>query len=152
MQLRLPAAVVCLCVSVLAQHRVDSRNVYQRVLCIVPMIGSGTPDDPMRPDYAPLPPSPAAQAAAAVARLAASTSPLAGEGIIAFSYQLSDDGKFALAEFVARSRDVFKPLLADTRPGVKVFIKGQDKRADIEAAFKRVKAGFNLDSLVTVAP
>jgi len=73
-------------------------------------------------------------------------------GIIAFSYQMSDDGKLALVEFVALSRTAFKDLLADTNPAIKVFIKGNDKRADIEAAFQALKAGFNLDSLVTVVP
>jgi hypothetical protein len=99
-----------------AQHRVDLRNRYERVLAIVPMVGSGTPDDPMRPDYAPLPPSAAVTPLVTTSSLATPSSP---EGIIGFSYQVNDDGKFALVEFVARSRDVFKPLLADTRPGVK---------------------------------
>jgi hypothetical protein len=146
---RLQLLVVCLCAPVLAQQRVDPRNSYERVLAIVPMVGSGTPVDPMRPDYAPLQPTAAVTPPVTTSSPA---TPSAPEGIIAFSYQVSDDGKFALVEFVARSRDVFKPILADTRPGVKAFIKGQDKRADIEAAFQALKAGFNLDSLVTVVP
>jgi hypothetical protein len=140
--LRLLLAVLFICASLNAQHRVDARNRYVRVMAIVPLVGSGTPDDPTRPDYAPLPPN--------AAVIAAGTK--APEGIIGFSYQVSDDGKFGLVEFVARSRDVFKSLLADTRPGVKAFIKGQNTRAEIEAAFQAVKAGFNVDSLVTVVP
>ncbi len=132
-----------------AQHRVDPQNRYPRVLAIVPMVGSGTPDDPVRPDYAPLPPPGTVSSATSTMTSAVTPAP---EGIIAFSYQLSDDGKFALVEFVARSRDVFKTLLADTRPGVKAFIKGQATRADIQAAFQALKAGFTLDSLATVVP
>ncbi len=132
-----------------AQHRVDPQNRYQRVLAIVPMVGSGTPDDPVRPDYAPLPPP--ATVSSATSAMTSAVTP-APEGIIAFSYQLSDDGKFALVEFVARSRDVFKTLLADTRPGVKAFIKGQAQRTDIQAAFQTLKKGFILDSLATVVP
>ncbi len=142
--------------SLAAQHRVDPRNRYVRVLAIVPMVGSGTPDDPMRPDYAPLPPSAVGTTTAPTASSGTSISsgvtPSSPEGIIAFSYQVSDDGKFALAEFVARTRDVFKALLADTRPGVKVFIKGTDSPAAILAAFQALKAGFILDSLGTVVP
>jgi hypothetical protein len=43
------AGVVC------AQHSVDPRNTYDRVFCVVPMIGSGTAADPRRPQYAPAP-------------------------------------------------------------------------------------------------
>jgi hypothetical protein len=138
MQLRLPAVVVCLCGSLLAQHRVDPRNTYERVLCVVPMVGSGTPGDPIRPAYAPLPPPPGE-----------SPSP---NGIIAFTYQMSDDGKHALVEFVAVDRAAFKDLLADTRPDVKVFVKGRSNRADIETEFKKHKKDFNLDRFGVMMP
>src|SRR5258706_10613080 len=100
MQLRLPSVVVCLCWSLLAQNRIDPRNMYERALCIVPMVGAGTPDDPRRPQYAPLPPSPGA-------------APLR-DGIIGFTFQPSDDGKLALVEYVGISQQAFKDLLADT--------------------------------------
>src|SRR5690349_24951539 len=44
------AGVVC------AQHRVDPRNTYNRIICVVPLTGSGTPADPRRPKYTPWPP------------------------------------------------------------------------------------------------
>ncbi len=144
MTIRLLLALIFVCALAPAQHRVDPRNRYVHVLAIVPMVGSGTPTDPLRPDYAPLPPSAAGPVSAQTGASA--------EQIIGFSYQVSDNGKFALVEFVARSRDAFKALLSDTRPGVKAFIKGQASRADILAAFQAVKAGFNPDSLVTVVP
>src|SRR5207245_2894329 len=89
-----------------AQHRVAPQNMYERALCVVPFVGAGTPDDPRRPEYAPLPPR-AGEVAAA-------------NGIIAFSFQESDDGKSALVEFVARTRDAFAPIQADHR--AQVFI------------------------------
>jgi len=138
MTVRSLAAVVCLCAPLIAQHRVDPRNMYERALCIVPIVGAGTPDDPRRPEFAPLP-----------TRVGTAAS---GDGIIAFSFQASDDGKFALVEFVARTREAFAPILADKRPEVKVFIKGKDKRQDIEAAFRKLKTTFNLDTFGTVAP
>jgi hypothetical protein len=122
----------------LAQQRVDVRKTHERVFCVVPMVGSGTPDDPRRPQYAPLP--------------AASAAPQSGDGIIAFTFQLSDDGNFALAEFVALNRDAFKDLLADTNPNIKVFFKGKDKRSDILTEFKKHKTDIDLKSFGVVVP
>ena len=138
MALRYLTALVCLCSPLVAQHRVDPRNMYERVLCVVPFVGAGTPDDPRRPAYAPLPPS-------------AGILP-SRDGIVAFSFQESDDGKLALVELVAYNREAFKDLLADTRPDVKVFIKGKHERDDIEKEFKKHKKDVNLDSFATVAP
>jgi hypothetical protein len=138
MAVRLLVVFVCLCAPMLAQQRVDSRKTHERVLCVVPMVGSGTPDDPLRPQYAPLPSSSAA--------------PPTGDGIIAFTFQVSDDGNFALAEFVALTRDAFKDLLADTNPNIKVFFKGKDKRSDIEAEFKKHKKDIDLNSFRVVVP
>lgn len=50
--------IVCLLVivgSAVAQHRVDPGSMYARVYAIVPMIGSGTWNDPKRPMFAPVP-------------------------------------------------------------------------------------------------
>jgi hypothetical protein len=70
------------------------------------MTGAGTNADPKRPAYAPL----------------TRTSPTAPQsGIIAYSHQVSDDGKYALVEYVARDRSAFAPILADK--SIKVFVK-----------------------------
>src|SRR5436190_11317832 len=118
MQLRLPSAVVCLCVSLLAQDRVDRRNLYERVWAVVPLIGTGTADDPIRPAYipAPLPPG----------------TPPSTDGIIGFTMQITDDRKHAIVQFVARDRTAFKDLLADKSADVKVFEKGKAKKVDME--------------------
>jgi hypothetical protein len=110
------------------QQRVDSRHLYERTLAIVPVIGKGTFDDPKRPMYAPLP---AALRSAAASRT----------GILGFSHVLSDDGQHALVEFVARDRTAFQQILAD--PSVKSFVKGKDKREDIETEFKKYKKDFD---------
>jgi hypothetical protein len=39
----------------LAQPRVDSGNLYERILAVVPMTGAGTFEDPRRPLFAPPP-------------------------------------------------------------------------------------------------
>src|ERR1700691_4465124 len=84
------AGVVC------AQRSVDPRNTYHRVICVVPMIGSGTAADPKRPLYAPAP---------GIAL---------PNGIIGFTQVPSDDGKSAIVEFVARNRSAFHAILADS--------------------------------------
>jgi len=43
------AGVVC------AQHSVDPKNLYHRIVCVTPLTGSGTATDPVRPKYAPWP-------------------------------------------------------------------------------------------------
>src|SRR5579871_184225 len=82
-----------------AQPRVDPRNMYERVLAIVPLAGAGTTANPQRPMYAPLP---------------TAIDPASRTGILGYTYVLSDDGKFALVEYVARDRSAFSAILADT--------------------------------------
>ena len=134
-------AVVCLFAGSLfaqAPPRVDPRNMYERVLAIVPIVGKGTFDDPRRPMYAPAPGQ--AQTVKAGDR----------PGIIEFHFQESDDHKFALVEFVAVDREALKPILTD--PSVKSFVKGRDKREDADAEFKKYKRDFDINTLIGVTP
>ncbi len=119
---------------VYAQHRVDSRNTYQRVVCVVPIVGAGTPQDPKRPQYAPWP----------LSRARSRTD------ILAYSHQISDDGRFALVEFVARDRSVFQAIFGDKT--LKVFEKDKDKKDDIEKELKKYKKDFDLNQLATRVP
>ncbi len=125
-----------------AQHKVDARQMYERLLCVVPMVGKGTLDDPKRPMYAPIP-----------SKLSAATR----SGIIAFSHVISDDGKYALAEFVARDRSAFAPIISDIALAsadinIKTFERGKTKQADIEAEFKKHKKDFSFEQLVVRVP
>ncbi len=96
------------------------------------MVGAGTPADPRRPLYAPVP---------------GERSPLDRSGIIAFTFVASDDGINALVEFVARERAGFEQILREkeVRQDIKVFEKGKDKKEDIEKEFKKHKRNFRLD-------
>jgi hypothetical protein len=98
--------------------------------CLVHLTGSGTLADPTRPEYAPAPGSPSSRA-----------------GIIAWAFQLTDDGTMAIVHFVAADRKAFASIFADTRPEIRVFEIGVASRAQIEAAMGMYKAGFSLDSL-----
>ena len=109
-----------------AQHKVDPRNTYERVMCVVPIIGAGTMADPKRPLYAPIP---------------GQMKPGVRTGIIAYHFEESDDHKFALVEFVAADRAALKNILADVT--VKSFLKGRDKHEDAEAEFKKYKKSFD---------
>jgi hypothetical protein len=124
-----------------AQPRVDMRHTHERLVCVVPMVGKGTYDDPRRPKYAPS----ASGEKAAEARIART-------GIIAYHAILSDDGKYALVEFVAADRAAFAEILADESLKGKVFEKGKDRRESIEREFVKHKRSFNLDELGVMVP
>ena len=113
----------------LGQKKVDARMTYDRVWVVAPMIGKGTLADPKRPMYAPAP---------------SAMSPTSRTGILGFTFVASDDGRSALAEFVARDRSAFKDILADK--SIKAFLKGRDKREDVEAEFKKQKKDFDFAS------
>ncbi len=123
--------------SLLSQPRVDLRNTYERLICIVPMIGRGTPDDPRRPLFVP--------------PRRGFPNATQGQEIVAFTYQLSDDGRTALVELVARDRAAFNEILKNGRPDVKIFQKGRSKREDIEREFRKHKKNFDLNSFMGVS-
>jgi hypothetical protein len=132
-----------------AQHAVDPAQRYYRLICLVHLTGSGKSDDPVLPEYAPVSVGPTAAAGApsahATAGSAAAAAPLTG--IVAWSSQVTDDGKMAIIHIVAMDRNAFAAIFADTRPEIKVFEIGKDKQADIEAFLQRYKKGFTLDSM-----
>jgi hypothetical protein len=123
-------AVLCFAAALPAQRRVDPRYSYHRVIAVVPLQGAGTADDPIRPKHAP-----AAQAGGP-----------SRAGIIAFTFQLSDDGKYAIAEFVAVDRAGLAEVLADREPGVLVFEVGVAKSTNIESAIRRFRRNFSLQN------
>jgi hypothetical protein len=126
-----------------AQRRVDMRHTYERLICVVPMVGKGTYEDPRRPKYAPV----AAQADAKSAETRA-----ARTGIIAYHAIPSDDGQYALVEFVAVDRAAFAGILADESLKGKVFEKGKDRREAMEREFVKHKRTFNLQDLGVMVP
>jgi hypothetical protein len=79
------------------------------------------------------------------------TSPTEPESPIrAWKFEPTDDGKMAVAEFVARDAGAFAAILADKT--VKVFSKGKDKREDIEREVRKVKKDFDLDKFGLAVP
>jgi hypothetical protein len=70
--------------------------------------------------------------------------------IISFSHLVSDDGKFAIVEFVARDGAAFAAIFNDH--SLRVFEKGVHKKDDIEAELKKFKKDFSLDKFGMVMP
>ena len=107
-------------------HPVDTKNRYHRVICVVPLIGSGTRKDPKRPLYVPAPTGQGATMG----------------GIIAFQQIPTDDKKFVIVEYVAADMKALDPILNDK--SLKVFEKGKHSRQVIEQELKLVRKDFDL--------
>ena len=132
------AAVVALvCASgLLAQQRVPPELMYHRIWAVLPLVGTGTAADPIRPMFMPKP---------ADAKQGRS-------GILAMHVELSDDGKTALVELVAADREAFTDILHSKLPEVKVFERGKDTQADVEQEFKKHKKNFAFNALTAARP
>ena len=88
--------------------------------------------------------APAPNAISTVAQTGVAQTGVAPTGIIAFTYVLSDDGKFALTEFVTRDHVSLVPVLsAASAAAIKAFQKGVNTRADIETEFRKYKKDFD---------
>ena len=66
------------------QPRVDSRNSYERILMVLPLVGSGTMADPIRPSLIPAPGS--------GVRTLQGIAAVPPTPILGYTYALSDDG------------------------------------------------------------
>lgn len=117
------------------QHRVDPRNMYERVVAAVPWTGEGTLADPRRPLYAP------AQS---------ELNPASRAGILGYQCVESDDKQLALCEFVAADRHALLPILSDRN--IKAFLKGKDKMDDVVKEFKKLKKDFDVTKFAVVMP
>jgi hypothetical protein len=136
--------VVCLLVtagSAFAQHRVDPGSMYARIYAIVPMVGSGTWNDPRRPMFAPIPQQ---------------MTPGNRTGIIAFNHVESDDGNSALIEIVAVNRAelalITGQISAAAVPGIQVFDRGTTPSATVQSAFQLLKKNFDISKFRVVVP
>jgi hypothetical protein len=59
---------------------------------------------------------------------------------------LSDNGQFALVEFVARARVILAGISSATDARVQVFRRTDSRRDDIIREFQKLKAKFNLEN------
>jgi hypothetical protein len=126
-------AAIAVIQSARSQPHVDAGLLRDRVLAVVPLVGKGTWDDPKRPMFAPIP---------------SQQAPTDRSGVIAYQHLMSDDGKFALVEFVFASHPALTQVLsaAAAAPNVKAFERGKHTQAEIEATFKQYKKSFSFDT------
>lgn len=117
-------------------HRVDSGQIYHRVFARVPLIGTGKANDPKRPMFAPLP----------------SEMKQDHTGILGFQMEISDDGKWALVEFVGATPKDLQDITDSVDPNVKAFDRQKTSTEEIEAEFKKYKKGFKLDAWTRLRP
>jgi hypothetical protein len=148
--IRAVVVVVCLyaiAAPVYGQPPVSPRNSYERILVVLPLIGSGTAADPVRPSSIPAPGSATPNilnitVSAPVSAMPVASGPSYPQNLIlGYTWVASDDGKFALTEIVMRDRSAFPAIQA--LPGVTAFIKGVNKLADIQTAFQQYKKNFD---------
>jgi hypothetical protein len=117
--------------------------MYARIYAIVPTVGSGTWDDPMRPMFAPPPQQMA---------------PGSRTGIIAFNQVTSDDGNFALIEIVAANQPQLALITAQMNsqlsaaPGFQVFNRSTTSVATVQSAFQLLKQNFDITQFGVVVP
>lgn len=108
--------------SLVAQPHVDFMNLHERMIAVVPVIGSGTYEDPRRPLFAPAP---------------GQTVP----GMISFSWKPSDDGKLAIVEYVMQSKEALQAIQSDARV-VKAFEKGKSRLAEMETELRKYRKDY----------
>jgi hypothetical protein len=107
--------------------RVNSRNLGHRVIAVVPLMGAGTQADPKRPLFAP-----------------SDTEPFDPDGILSYTWELADDGRYAIVEFVAANKEAFRNLLADKRV-LRTFEKGKAAKAEIETELRKFQRDYRLE-------
>lgn len=162
-------------VTLFAQRSVPPEFMYHRVYAVVPLVGTGTLDDPKRPLLVPTSPQPG------------QVSPKTSERpeLLGWQMQMSDDGKFALVEFIFQSPLAYQSFLAKAAaspgspaqavalqavsvngsdlkslaantaalksafessvPGLKLFERGKAAEADILTEFRKRKANFTFE-------
>lgn len=109
-----------------------------RIICVVPMIGTGTLDDPRRPMLAPIPNQPASTKA--------SKGFLDSPTIMAFHSVVGDDGQFAIVELEARDRAAFQSILRN-RSLLQSFDLAKTKLETLVPQLRRYKRNFELRML-----
>jgi hypothetical protein len=117
-----------------APPRTNQLEAGEHLIAVVPMVGSGTIDDPKRPMFAP-------------ARQDIATATAAGQAptILQSHFVMADDGVSAIVEFVAPNRKALKTILSAAAAGsIKIYDPAHNSVAEVNSALQKIKKGFNL--------
>ena len=109
----------------------------QKLLCVVPMVGAGTLDDPRRPMFTP------GRSEAALAPAASSLGFAEAPRIQSFHAAISDDNASAIVEFVAHDPAAFKDIKASSE--AKVFDRQKNRASDVQGILQKYKKDFRLE-------
>lgn len=105
------AAISVFAGALCAQQKLSPGMTYHRVWMVTPLQGTGKAGDPQRPMFVP------ASGAAAAATGDRS-------GVLGFQMQLSDDGRFALVEYVFASPAAFQAVLQNEAAARGISVPG----------------------------
>jgi len=114
----------------------DHTVIYPRLICVVPIIGSGTMQDPFRPLFSPNPQQNTERGGPTDE----------SSQIIAFQSVPTDDGKAAIVMLVARSYAAFAPVLNDSKI-IRSFERNRWKEEDLTRELQKYKKNFDLKML-----
>ncbi|MBI5280356.1 MAG: hypothetical protein HY858_01650 [Candidatus Solibacter usitatus] len=109
----------------------------RKVLAVVPMVGTGTYQDPQRPMFAP---GPGEEGKAEA---------------LSYSAMLSDDGLFAIVEFHAARPSIVSLRKLDEvaeskHPEVKAFDRSKHTKEEVEREIRKFKKDFDVEQLAGV--
>lgn len=127
-----------------SQSHSDFHASHHRMICVVPLIGAGTVQDPRRPLLAPI---------AAQLHARQKPNPLGGyqstldSDLLSYQSVLTDDGQSAIVMFTAQSQSAVNVLRK--QPGIlRVFDSQNSKAADLVPQLRQFKKDFDLQMLL----
>ena len=106
-------------------RKVDPQLTHERIVAIVPIVGAGTAKDPKHPLFSDLP------------------------GIAGFTAELSDDGRLALVEFVAKDRKLLDTI---ANSGQRLARKDSPNKDAIYQEFQQLKRTFKPERFGVAIP
>lgn len=135
---------VCLLASFL--HSAPNGNaglIYERIICVVPLVGTGTLDDPRRPLFTPI-----AGASQQVSLPGKKTKGfLDAPALVSYQSVPTDDGLQAIVMFVARDRAAFQTILGHNA-GIEVFDLRKASPDTLLKELRKVKRNFDLTAFL----
>lgn len=139
-------AIVGVCLFAAALTAATSHNrttMRERIICVVPMVGSGTLNDPHRPMFA--------SSSRVVTEAAARGKKRGGiESVDALSFHSvpTDDGQHAIVEFSSGNRTTLKQILAADPNAVVVFEPNKISQQKLEKELRKFKKNFDVQAFL----
>ncbi len=140
--LRVTAGVCLFAVLSWSSPHATSGPLYPTLICVVPLVGAGTLNDPRRPMFTPVAGGPPDELAPVKKSKGFAEAPQ----IVGYHSVLTDDGQHAIVEFIARDRAAFQPILKETGP-LAVFDLQKTPPAALLESLRNFKKNFDLRML-----